>query len=548
MAGMLETWNALSLTKRLTLVGAVIGTILTVLALAQTATAPSMALLYGGLEEQSAGEVVTALDKMNVPYEIRGNAIYVDGTQRDFVRMSLARDGLPQQGQKGYELLDDLSGFGTTSEMFEAAYWRAKEGELGRTIMSVPGVSSVRVHIGNASRRPFQQGAAKTTAAVTVRTNGGALSEQSALSIRYLVALSVAGIDPKQVAVIDAKHGVVLRPGQDRAFGVGNALAEEKAKRLEQDIATLLGVRVGDGNVRVSVTVETTTEQETISERIVDPESRVTLTADTSSLNEQTKGSRGVVTVASNLPDGDAANGDGGDESQRQESREQVTYSYSETRRDQVKSAGAVKRIGVAVLIDEQEIISPDGTITYQARPPEELAAIQKLVQSAIAFDEGRGDVVTVESMRFAAIPNTGEVVTAGFAERFLENNAMSLIQLGILSVVALLLGLLVVKPILSATKAPMLREDELAQALPTSATAGLPAPDGAKATNEMSMAELAAEPAETVVIEDKSDEGEGLEKIGAMESLRALVTEEQEASGHILKNWLNDTRTAVPA
>ena len=52
--------------------------------------------------------------------------------------MALAAKGLPAGGPAGYEILDNLSGFGTTSQMFDAAYWRAKEGELARTITGSP--------------------------------------------------------------------------------------------------------------------------------------------------------------------------------------------------------------------------------------------------------------------------------------------------------------------------------------------------------------------------------------------------------------------------
>ena len=53
--------------------------------------------------------------------------------------MTLASRGAArEQRPQGYELLDSLSGFGTTSQMFDAAYWRAKEGELARTIVVQP--------------------------------------------------------------------------------------------------------------------------------------------------------------------------------------------------------------------------------------------------------------------------------------------------------------------------------------------------------------------------------------------------------------------------
>lgn len=102
------------------------------------AAQPSMTLLYSGLEPGAAGEVVQALEQRGVVHEVRGRAIYVESGQRDELRMTLASEGLPQNNSKGYELLDTLSGFGTTAQMFDAAYWRAKEGELARTNRVVP--------------------------------------------------------------------------------------------------------------------------------------------------------------------------------------------------------------------------------------------------------------------------------------------------------------------------------------------------------------------------------------------------------------------------
>jgi len=67
--------------------------------------------------------------------------------------MTLAAEGLPAAGAAGYELLDQLSGFGTTAQMFDAAYWRAKEGELARTILSIP---EVRAALTN-RQRAFRQ-------------------------------------------------------------------------------------------------------------------------------------------------------------------------------------------------------------------------------------------------------------------------------------------------------------------------------------------------------------------------------------------------------
>ena len=115
-----------------------------------------MALLYSGLDDAQAGPVVAHLDQSGVAYELRGGAIWVDESQRDRLRMDLAAQNLPQQGGAGYEILDEMSGFSTTSQMFDAAYWRAKEGELARTILSIPSVRSARVHLTAPQSRGYR--------------------------------------------------------------------------------------------------------------------------------------------------------------------------------------------------------------------------------------------------------------------------------------------------------------------------------------------------------------------------------------------------------
>ena len=557
MASLLNTFNALDLRKKIVLGLAVLATIALVMFVARGATQPTMALLYGGLDAKAAGEVVGALEQMGVKTDVRGDAIFVPVSERDRARLALAKQGLPAQGQAGYELLDGLSGFGTTSEMFEAAYWRAKEGELARTIGAVPGVRSARVHIGASARRPFARSSQRSTAAVTVTTGGGPLSAASALSIRYLVALAVADLDPTQVAVIDARHGVVLRPGEERASQLADENSERRSMRLKEELERLLAVRVGEGNVRISVAVETTTESETLSEKIIDPDSRVTISANTEELSEDLAGGGSAVTVASNLPDGDTAAG-GGDNnrSKRNSAKETISYGYSETKRNRVKEAGAVKRIGVAVLVNEVQEPQEDGTIVNRARSPQELSAIEDLVKSAIAFNAERGDVVTVESMAFAKEPEIGSEAEIGLIEQVLANHMVELIQGLVLALVAVALGMFVVRPILASAAAAQAEEEarqleaeegeETAligpdgQALAIGPD-GQPVEGGALPTPEASLgaAALATVAAAETAVATTDDDGEGAGQ-GLIDQLRNSVEGKRDESILLLKRWLH--------
>ena len=148
-------WMTMDAQRKAMLVGGLAALAVVVVILARIATTPGMTLLYSGLDASAAGEVVAALEARGVAHEVRGEAIFVDQSERDALRMALAGEGLPANGSAGYELLDGLQGFGTTAQMFDAAYWRAKEGELARTIVSSPMVRAARVHIANASAEPF---------------------------------------------------------------------------------------------------------------------------------------------------------------------------------------------------------------------------------------------------------------------------------------------------------------------------------------------------------------------------------------------------------
>lgn len=538
MQQILSVWTALDTKRRIIVIGATLAMFAAVLGLTRMASAPNLELLYSGLEGPAAGEVVAALEARGVPYEVRGASIFVDGVQRDQLRMTLAAEGLPANGGQGYELLDSLSGFGTTSQMFDAAYWRAKEGELARTIVASPGIKTARVHIATSGSTPFRR-QSEPTASVTVTTAGGTLDSGRAKALKYLVASAVAGMTPENVSVIDANGGLIL--GTDDAEVVAGA---DRAEELRNNVERLLQARVGRGNAVVEVSVETVTEREQITERLFDPESRVAISQETEERNTQSTDSRGgEVTVASNLPDGDAAGGEGQASSRNNETRSRTNFEVSETQREILRTPGAVKRISVAVLVDGIRTSADDGTGEWQPRPDAEMEALRELVASAVGFDAERGDSITLKSMEFSPVEVDGTVASStSFADR-IALDAMSLIQLAVLGIVALILGLFVVRPILAGRSI----ETQRARAL-AAPEAGVDASDAAS--------RLPALPALNGEIDDDvsfaapmlSDFGfgggatAGSDAPDAVSRLRQLIEERREETVGVLRSWMEDS------
>ena len=247
-------WAGLDTRKRVIIGLAGLAVIAGLLVLSRLAAAPSMKLLYAGLESGAAGDVVRSLEQRGVMFEVRGGSIYVPAGARDELRLTLASEGLPTNGGKGYELLDSLNGFGTTSQMFDAAYWRAKEGELARTILASRHIAQARVHIAHDGSSPFQRSVAPT-ASVSVVAAGAPVTPDQANAIRFLVASAVAGMSVENVAVIDANGSLLGQP--DNAASAGSA--EDRAQQLRERVLRLVEARVGPGNAVVEVSVDTVT-------------------------------------------------------------------------------------------------------------------------------------------------------------------------------------------------------------------------------------------------------------------------------------------------
>ncbi|MEL6883427.1 MAG: flagellar basal-body MS-ring/collar protein FliF [Pseudomonadota bacterium] len=541
MQQLLNVWMNLDIRRQITVVAATVAMFLAILTMSRMVAAPSMTLLYAGLENGAAGDVVRSLEQRGVAFEVRGGSIFVDSRDRDQLRMTLASEGLPANSGRGYELLDNLTGFGTTSQMFDAAYWRAKEGELARTIVSSPHVSMARVHIASTGSNPFQR-SVTPTASVSVTPNGGTLTVAQAKAIRFLVASAVAGLAAEDVAVIDAT-GALIGNADEAAPTAG---ADDKAQMLRERVERLLEARVGFGNAVVEVSVDTVNETEEIRERRFDPEGRVAISTDTEerSSNSNEAGG-GNVTVASNLPDGGEEGGDTAS-SQNSETRERVNYEVSETERAIVRAAGAIKRVTVAVLVNEAASTDANGQVNQTPRSDEELASLRELVASAVGFDEARGDIITIKSMALQSLEPAGTPASTSLLDQ-IHIDVMSAIQMAILAVVTLVLGLFVVRPVLSrapdqpALPAPAAGEEPDMASLAGSADIGsadLPDLDLTSGGSE----DLPALPP----LSFGDGVSGGMSSDDPVDRLRAMIGERQEETVEILRSWLEEGEEKV--
>ncbi|RNF32914.1 flagellar basal-body MS-ring/collar protein FliF [Paracoccus methylarcula] len=425
-----DYWTERSSKQKAILVAAFLTAFAAITAIGWLANRTDMALLYGGLDPAQAGEVIAGIEGTGIKYQVHGNSIWVDAAQRDRLRVELAAQGLPTVGGAGYEILDGMSGFGTTAQMFDAAYWRAKEGELARTVLALPNVKSARVHLGIEQGRGYRRDT-DGSASVTLTTNGPAVTREQAAALKYLVSSAVPEMQPENVTVIDSRHGIV-NTGEDQE-------GQERAAQMKRNVERILESHVGKGNAIVELNLDVVTETEQLLEQRIDPDQRALISQVTEETSDQSNSTgKGAVTAASNLPDTEEAQGDSS-QSQRSENRQQANYEVSTVTREVSKRPGAIRRLSVAVLVNGVVQNNAQGDPQVVPRPDSELLVLQELVASTVGFDEQRGDVITVKSLPFADLAQNGTLAKPGLLDRLHLNDLVRIALFGFFALAILL-------------------------------------------------------------------------------------------------------------
>lgn len=445
-------------------------------------SSPPMSLLYSGLDPRDSAEIVAKLDARNVPYELRGDGttVMVPEDKVLNLRMEMAGEGLPSGGSVGYEIFDQQDALGATAFVQSVNHLRALEGELARTIRALDPIDQARVHLVIPERELFARDKKEPTASIVVKARGRLNGEQVA-AIQHLVASAVPGMSANRVSVIDEK-GVLLGGGA-AAGEVNPAIAIEDRQtaiedRLRQQVEQIVGSVVGPGRARVQVSAEVDFSRVTSNSESFDPDGQVvrsTQTVSSNSASSNRSGANQGVSVGNALPGAQTATGESGQSENEARTEETVNYEISRTTTTEVQEAGRVTRLSVAVAVDGRAEPGADGQPgEWTPRPEQEIQQIATLVKSAIGFDEKRGDRVEVVNMRFAPVdvPEAGTAPDEGVFG-FMPAQLVRLAEVLILSILALLVALFVVRPMISSLFA-------LPQTVRLAGQTALPVADGA--------------------------------------------------------------------
>lgn len=531
-------------------------------------TAPQYVPLYTELSVQDMQEVVKRLEAQAIPYELKnaGSTIWIpkDNVQR--MKMSLAAEGLPTGGSKGYgALFDKGDNLGTTSAMQTLNQKRALEGELERTITSLRNVAAARVHLVLPEKKLFSRNEAKPSASITLRILGE-IDQQTVKSIQYLVASAVTGLSTPYVAIID-ETGRTLASGNGEQAGLGLANSYDERSsviesNLKKEIESIVGSVVGIDQVKVKVTAELQLDAITEKTESYDPDGAVIRSTQSGEKvnNSENSEKTQTVTLGNDLPNAGANQGGDGSSSKANgnSTNETINYEISKTTRTKIVAPGTITKISVAVLVDGIRDVDAAGKVSYKPRTQEELDKINNLVRTAIGFDAKRGDVVNVTNMEFVnniVIPE--QIAEAGMFD-FTKQEIMRMAEMGILFIVALIIIIMVLRPLIKRILSPEEVEQPLlmdtANVTHTLNAAGQPVallPDGTEVSPEVVAAmEEQASPKSKISTQLETALAAGELQQSTIKHVGEIVNNSPDETLSIIRGWLSEgeeERRAVP-
>ena len=382
---------------------------------------PDYRVLYSNLSDRDGGAIIESLQQQNIPYKFSegGGALLVPANQVHEVRLRLASQGLPKGSLAGFELMENQK-FGTSQFLEQVNYQRALEGELARSMQTLAAVQSARVHLALPKPSVFVKEQQKPSASVVLALHAGRTLDSGQINgIIHLISSSVPDMPAKNVTVVD-QSGSLLSSAKEGGGELLDATQLKYVRQIEQDyikrIQGIVAPLVGADNVRAQITADidfAQTEQTAESYKPNQPPNEASVRSQQSveSVNGSRQNAAGVPGALSNQPpvpatapivapaNAVAVTTGAGDSSSHKEST--VNYEVDRTISHTKMPVGRVKRLSVAVVVNNRTVTGKDGKTSSKPLSESEKDQITALVREAMGFDANRGDTLNVLNSAF---------------------------------------------------------------------------------------------------------------------------------------------------
>lgn len=376
---------------------------------------PSYGRLFAEVPEKDMTEILDFLNSQSVPYKVEAatGTILVLADQVNDVKLKLAAKGLPKDNSFGYELLDKDQPLGASKTVEAVRFQRVLEGEIARTIMTIQSVKAARVLLAIPVQSVFVRDRKKPSASVMVNLyKGRALDKGQVDSIVHLVASSVPQLEAEQVTVVDQTGRLLnIKEAADDANLTTKQFEFKKdiEEHLMESISNILSPVVGSNGMRAQISADVDFTETDKTQEMFNPDLPALRSEQTSEEQNTLGKAQGVPGALSNQPTpagtapetleaaGQSADGKSGSAAKTATRN----FELDKTITHMKMATGLLRRLSVAVVVDDRHIVQADGTVKYQPYAQEDINRFTELVKQAVGFDSSRGDQVTVSNVTF---------------------------------------------------------------------------------------------------------------------------------------------------
>lgn len=433
--GLQELLERLGGWRRIATFGVGLGAVALIVGVSRWATAPAFVPMFSSVSLEESAKITEGLTQAGIPfrYERGGSDILVSTQDLPRARVAVAKDGsLPNAGRPGLELFDQPA-YAMTDFTQRINYRRALEGELERTVGRMRGIESAQVHLAIHETSTFRSAAAPATASVVLKLKSGEDPTADVVrGISQLVAASVDRLESDYVTVVD-DAGRLLSPPSDRNSVAGLSSRQLEVQREMEDhfkmkAEEMVSQVVGRGNARVQVAASMNFDHVERTTQTMDPEKQVTATEQKAEIVPGAQGGAGS-------------------------SNQATTFENSKSTEVFAPAPGSVKRLTVAVLVNDKQRGTGDSA-RFEKRTPEEIASLDTLVRNAVGYDAARGDQVSVVSVPFAvpAVAVAPVEVPPTLLQKVQQNQSLLLNSLAL--VFAFVIGFMALKSLRAPSRA----------------------------------------------------------------------------------------------
>jgi flagellar M-ring protein FliF len=245
---------------------------------------------------------------------------------------------------------------------------------------------------------------------------GRSLDKGQVESIIHLVASSVPQLDANQVTVVDQK-GRLLSSNDSSVAGNLTSKQFEYKKNIEEHlmgrIQNILSPLVGSDGMRVQISADVDFTETDRTQEMFNPDLPALRSEQTSEEQSTLSAIQGVPGALSNQPTpagvapetipaapGSAAASSAASPGSAAKNATR-NYELDKTITHTRLATGGLRRLSVAVVVDDRHFLQSDGTAKAQSYSQEDVNRFSDLIKQAVGFDSSRGDQVTVTNVTF---------------------------------------------------------------------------------------------------------------------------------------------------